>query len=160
MLQGVWSSLHKKISAPNASHLTSQERWQVADLKHFTRHLKTSDIFSLPRTCTKHFPYIKGKINWSIWTTALPILNTRSLSLLPVIWSQGSVNFLKKYRSYRISLNRVAMIWLRVKVNRTRLCMAAHFARNEIRYQKERKQTFPVHTLCMHDSLFIIYTAL
>ena len=34
---------------------------------------------------------------------------------------------------------RVAMIWLRVKVNRTRLCTAAHFARNEIKYQKGRE---------------------
>ena len=34
---------------------------------------------------------------------------------------------------------RVPMIWLRVKVNRTRLCTAAHFARNEIKYQKSRE---------------------
>ena len=34
---------------------------------------------------------------------------------------------------------RVAMIWQRVKVNRTRLCTAAHFARNEIKYQKSRE---------------------
>ena len=33
----------------------------------------------------------------------------------------------------------VAMIWLRVKVNRTRLWTAAHFARNEIKYQKSRE---------------------
>ena len=31
------------------------------------------------------------------------------------------------------------MIWQRVKVNRTRLCTAAHFARNEIKYQKSRE---------------------
>ena len=34
---------------------------------------------------------------------------------------------------------RVAMIWLRVKVNSTRLCTAAHFARNELKYQKSRE---------------------
>ena len=34
---------------------------------------------------------------------------------------------------------RVAMIWLRVKVNRTRLCTAVHFARNKIKYQKSRE---------------------
>ena len=28
------------------------------------------------------------------------------------------------------------MIWLRVKVNGTRLCTAVHFARNKIKYQK------------------------
>ena len=53
---------NKQISAPDASQPSSQERWQVADLKH----LKTSDIFSLPRISTKDFTYIKGKINWSI----------------------------------------------------------------------------------------------
>ena len=30
------------------------------------KHLKTSDIFSLPRISTKDFPYIKGKIDRSI----------------------------------------------------------------------------------------------
>ena len=53
---------NKQISAPDASQPSSQERWQVADLKH----LKTSDIFSLPRISTKDFPCIKRKIDWSI----------------------------------------------------------------------------------------------
>ena len=53
---------NKQISAPDASQPSSQERWQVADLKH----LKISYIFSLPRISTKDFPYIKEKINWSI----------------------------------------------------------------------------------------------
>ena len=52
---------NKQISAPDASQLTCQERWQVAYLKH----LKTSDIFSLSRINTKDFPSIKGRINWS-----------------------------------------------------------------------------------------------
>ena len=30
------------------------------------KHLKTSDIFSLPRISRKDFSYIKGKIDWSI----------------------------------------------------------------------------------------------
>ena len=35
---------------------------------------------------------------------------------------------------------RIAMvIWLRVKVNGTRLCTAVHFARNEVKYQKSRE---------------------
>ena len=34
---------------------------------------------------------------------------------------------------------RVAMIWLRVNVNRTRLSTVAHFARNEIKYQRSRE---------------------
>ena len=53
---------NKQISAPDASQPSSQERWQVADLKH----LKISYIFSLPRISTKDFPYIKGKIDRSI----------------------------------------------------------------------------------------------
>ena len=53
---------NKQISAPDASQPSSQERWQVADLKY----LKNSYIFSLPRISTKDFPYIKEKIDWSI----------------------------------------------------------------------------------------------
>ena len=53
---------NKQISAPDASQPSSQERWQVADLKH----LKNSYIFSLPRISTKDFPYLKGKIDRSI----------------------------------------------------------------------------------------------
>ena len=53
---------NKQISPPDASQPSSQERWQVADLKH----LKISYIFSLPRISTKDFPYIKEKIDWSI----------------------------------------------------------------------------------------------
>ena len=40
------------------------------------------------------------------------------------------------------------MIWLRVKVNRTRLCTAAHFARNEIKYQKSRESGLFQYILC------------
>ena len=53
---------NKQISAPDASQPSSQERWQVADLKH----LKNSYIFSLPGISTQDFPYTKGKIDWSI----------------------------------------------------------------------------------------------
>ena len=53
---------NKQISAPDASQPSSQERWQVADLKH----LKISYIFSLPRISTKDFPYTEGKIDRSI----------------------------------------------------------------------------------------------
>ena len=67
-LNALWSLVfsttrpwNKQISAPNASQPSSQEQWQVADLKH----LKTSYIFSLPRISTKDFPYIKAKIDRS-----------------------------------------------------------------------------------------------
>ena len=53
-----------------------------------------------------------------------------SLSLLPVVWSQRSMNFLKmQIIQDKSKPTRVAMIWLRLKVNRTRLRTAAHFAR-------------------------------
>ena len=57
---------NKQISAPDASQPSSQERWQVADLKH----LKISYIFSLPRISIKDFSYIRlGS------TTSMSILN-------------------------------------------------------------------------------------
>ena len=50
-----------------------------------------------------------------------------SLYLLPVVWSQRSMNFLKmQIIQDKSKPTRVAMIWLRLKVNRTRLCTAAH----------------------------------
>ena len=39
------------------------------------------------------------------------------------------------------------MIWLRVKMNRTRMCTAAHFERNEIKYQKSRESGLFQHIL-------------
>ena len=146
---------NKQISAPDASQPSSQERWQVADLKH----LKTSDIFSLPRISTKNFPYIKGKIDWSIginyssvnfkWTQvflcyqSFDTLGARNFSCAVSGFgqvSQRSMNFLKiQVIQDKSKPTRVAMIWLRVKVNRTRLCTAVHFARNKIKYQKSRE---------------------
>ena len=65
---------NKQISAPDASQPSSQERWQVADLKH----LKTSDIFSLPRISTKDFNFLvwKGRLTDRLESTiALSVLN-------------------------------------------------------------------------------------
>ena len=63
-----------------------------------------------------------------------------SLSLLPVVWSERSMKFLKiRVVEDKSKPTRVAMIWLRFTVNRTRLCTAAHFARKEIKYQKSRE---------------------
>ena len=118
---------NKQISAPDASQPSSQERWQVADLKH----LKTSYIFSLPRISTKDFPYIKGKIDRSTG------INYSSVNFK---WAKSF--FVASRLIAEVNANqptRVAMIWLRVKVNRTRLCTAVHFARNEIIYQKSRE---------------------
>ena len=104
--------------------------------------LKACDIFSLPRISTKDFPYIKGNIDWSIGINYSSVNFKWSQVLLPVVWSQRSMNFLKihvQVIQVKSKPTRVAMIWLRVRVNRTRLCTAAHFARNEIKYQKSRE---------------------
>ena len=77
--------------------------------------------------------------------------------------SQRSMNFLKiQVILDKSKPTRVAMIWLRVKVNRTRLCTAVHFARNKKNIKRVAKTDFsiPVQTLCMYDSLFVIYMAL
>jgi len=91
-------------------------------------------------------------------TTAMPILSGWSLSLLPVVWYPGCQRLFMRGFRFRSSLaevneffkntghthkskpTRIAMmIWLRVKVNGTRLCTAVHFARNKIKYQKSRE---------------------
>ena len=65
MLYGIWSSLqpdHETNKSPRRMQVSpsSQERWQVADLKH----LKISDIFSLPRISTKDFLYVHEREDW------------------------------------------------------------------------------------------------
>ena len=126
---------NKQISAPDASQPSSQERWQVADLKH----LKTSYIFSLKY---KGFSYIKGKIDRSIR------INYSSVNFkwTQVFLSYQSFNRRGQLIFFKIQViqdkskpTRVVMIWLRVKENRTRLCTAVHFARNEIKSQKSRE---------------------
>ena len=96
---------NKQISAPDASQPSSQERWQVADLKH----LKTSYIFSLPRISTKDFPYVKEKIDWSIG------INNSSVDFK---WTQvflvasrliAEVN--EFFGSYRIIINQRVSLW-------------------------------------------------
>ena len=114
--------------------------------------LKISYIFSLPRISTKDFPYIKGKIDRSIginyssvnfkWTQgflcyqSFDTLGARNFSFAVSGFgqvSQRSMNFLKiQVILDKSKPTRVAMIWLRVKVNRTtRLCTAVHLARNK-----------------------------
>ena len=103
---------------------------------------KTSDIFSLPRISTKDFPNINGRIDRSIGIhySSVNFKWTQVFLLLPVVWSQRSMNFLKiQVILDKSKPTRVAMIWRRGKVNRSRLCTAAHFARNEIKYQRSRE---------------------
>ena len=118
---------------------------------------------------TKDFPYIKGKIDRSIginysyvnfkWTQVF--LCYQSFDTLGAIdfscavsgfgqVSQRSMNFLKiQVIQDKSKPTRIAMvIWLRVKVNGTRLCTAVHFARNKVKYQKSREnELFPNFTV-------------
>ena len=152
---------NKQISAPDASQPSSQERWQVADLKH----LKISYIFSLPRISTKDFPYIKGKIDWSIGInySSVNFKWTKVFLCCQSFDRRGQSIFLKiQVIQAKSQPTLVAVIWLRVKVNRTRLCTAAVFARNEIKYQKSRESGLFQYILyaCTIAGLFVIYTAL
>ena len=99
---------NKQISAPDASQPSSQERWQVADLKH----LKTSYIFSLPRISTKDFPYIKGKIDRSIGInySSVNFKWTQVFLCYQSFDRRGQWIFIK-YRSYKISLNQRVSLW-------------------------------------------------
>ena len=124
---------NKQISAPDASQPSSQERWQVADLKH----LKISYIFSLPRISTKDFPYIKEKIDWSIGInySSVDFKWTQVFLCCQSFDCRGQWNFLKiRVIQDKSKPTRVAMIWLRVKVNRTRLCRAAHLRPEHNKY--------------------------
>ena len=117
---------------------SSQERWQVAELKH----LKTSYVFSLPRICAKDFPYIKEKIDWSIGIkySSVDFKWTQIFLCCQSFDPRGQWIFSKiRVIQDKSKPTRVAMIWLRIKVNRTRLCTAAHFAKKEIKYQKSRE---------------------
>ena len=129
---------NKQISAPGASQPSSQERWQVADLKHF----KTSYIFFLPRISTKDFPYIKGKIDRStgINYSSVNFKWTQVFLCCQPFNRRGQWIFLKiQVIQDKSKPTHVAMMWLRVKVNRIRLCAPVHFSRNEIKYQKSRE---------------------
>ena len=96
---------NKQISAPDASQPSSQERWQVADLKH----LKNSYIFSLPRISTKDFPYIKEKIDWSIGINYSSVDFKWTQVFLVASRLIAEVN--EFFGSYRISLNQRVSLW-------------------------------------------------
>ena len=107
MLYGVWSSLqldHETNKSP-ANQPSSQERWQVTDLKH----LKTSYIFSLPRISTKDFPYIKEKIDWSIGINYSSVDFKWTQVFLVASRLIAEVN--EFFGSFRISLNQRVSLW-------------------------------------------------
>ena len=154
---------NKQISAPDASQPSSQERWQVADLKH----LKTSDIFSLPRISTKNFPYIKGKIDWSIRINYSSVNFKWTQDFLSCQWfDRRGQCFFEKYRSCRISLKQRVSLWVLWhgwKLRWIELSCVRRPTSQEMNCkisEESRKRTFPIRTLCMYDSLFVIYTVL
>ena len=117
---------NKQISAPEANQPSSQERWQVADLKAET----FEDVLYLFSSDDKYKGFsLYQREDWLIDWNQLQLCQFSvhpSLSLLPVVWSQRSMNFLKiQVIQDKSKPTRVAMVWLRVKVNRTRLCTAA-----------------------------------
>ena len=99
-------------------------------------------IFSLPRISKKDFPYIKEKIDWSIGInySSVDFKWTQVFLCCQSFDRRGQSIFLKiQVIQAKSKPTLVAVIWLRVMVNRTRLCTAAVFARNEIKYQKSRE---------------------
>ena len=86
--------------------------------------------------------YIKEKIDWPIGInyTSIEFKLTQFFLCCQSFDRRGQWIFQKmRVIQDKSKLTRVAMIWLRVKVNRTRLRRAARFARNEIKYQKSRE---------------------
>ena len=96
---------NKQISAPDVSHPSSQERWQVTDLIH----LKTSCIFSLPRISTKDFPYVKEKIDWSIGINYSSVDFKWTQVFLVASRLIAEVN--EFFGSFRTSLNQRVSLW-------------------------------------------------
>ena len=97
---------------------------------------------SLPRISTTDFSYIKGRLTDRLEsTTALSILNgSKSFFVASRLIAEFDEFFLKiQVVQDKSKPTCVAMMWLRVKVNETRLCTAAHFAGNAIKYQKSRE---------------------
>ena len=134
-------TMGKQISAPDASQPPARND-DRSPIWNIWRPLISSYVFSLPRIRTKDFPYIKEKIDWSIginyssddfkWTQVFLCCQSFDRRCQWILLKIRVIQDKSKPK-------RVAMIWLRVKVNRTRLCTAAHFARNEIKYQKSRE---------------------
>ena len=123
---------------------------------------KTSYIFSLPRISTKDFPYIKGKIDRStgINYSSVNFKWTQVFLCCQPFNRRGQWIFLKiQVIQDKSKPTRVAIIWLRVKANRTRLYTAVHFARSEIKFQKSRENglfQFKLYA-CTIAWLFVIY---
>ena len=109
MLYGVWSSLqpdHETNKSPRRMQVSPPNPARNDDRSPIwkQKHLKTSDIFSLPRISTKDSPYIKGKIDWSIGINYSSVnFKWTQVFLCCQSFDPRDQNFLK-YRSYRISL--------------------------------------------------------
>ena len=145
MLYGVWSSC--LFHGPDHETNKSPHRMQVSpparnDDRSPIWNIWRPHIFSLQRIRTKDFLYIKEKIDWpmGINYTSIEFKLTQFFLCCQSFDRRGQWIFQKiRVIQDKSKLTRVAMIWLRVKVNRTRLRRAARFARNEIKYQKSRE---------------------
>ena len=132
MLYGDWSSLQ-----PDHETNKSPRRMQVNPP---ARNDDRSPISNIWRSLISFLfrGYVQG--NFLILKRRLSDRLESTTALLPVVWSQRSMIFFKIGVTLDKSKpTRVALIWLRVTLNRTRLFRAAHFARNEIKYQKRRE---------------------
>ena len=115
MLYGVWSSLqpdHDANKSPRPMQVSPPARNDDRSPIWKQKHLKTSDIFSLPRISTKDFPYINGKIDWSIGInySSVNFKRTQVFLCCQSFDRRGQWIFYK-YRSYRISLNQRVSLW-------------------------------------------------
>ena len=90
---------NKQISSPDANQPSSQERWQVTDLTHF----------SLPRINTKDFPYVKENIDWSIGINYSSVDFKGTQVFLVASRLITEVN--EFFGSYRIILNQRVSLW-------------------------------------------------
>ena len=137
MLYGAWSSLepdHETNKSPWRMQVSpparNDDRWPIWNIWR--------PMIPFPRISTKDFPYIKGKIDRStgINYSSVNFKRTQVFLCCQSFDRRGQWIFLKIQVIQDKSKTKGVMIWLSVKVNRTRLCTETHFARNEIKYQQ------------------------
>ena len=142
MLYGVWSSLqpeHETNKSPRRMQVSLPARKD--DRSPIWNILRPLIYFLFRGWVQRIFHISKRRLTDRLEsTTALSILNEPKSFFVLVVWSQRSMIFLKiQVIQAKSKPTRASMIWLRVKVNRTRLCTAATFARNETKYPKSRE---------------------
>ena len=169
MLYGVWSSLqpdHERNKSPRRMQVSPPARNDYrSPIWNVLRSLIS--FLSLPRISTKNFPYIKGKIDWSIRINYSSVNFKWTQDFLSCQWfDRRGQCFFEKYRSCRISLKQRVSLWVLWhgwKLRWIELSCVRRPTSQEMNCkisEESRKRTFPIRTLCMYDSLFVIYTVL